>query len=481
MKFTKQDLLTLLIGLFLFSSCKTANTIGFEPEDEFAIKGTLDTILVGSATVPEEVISTLSLPRHPFGFINDDPDFGDTEASLAMAVALPSAGYSFGTGVVIDSAVLTLPYSTQFYGDTTTSKYSFEVRQLRDDLSMQKSFLSNREWPVTGGVLGSYNARIQPKTSFKINDIVTGAADTAKSVVPQIRIKLDPTFIQNNIVNLDSATRSKNARFASAFKGLHVSVNKTLVTGKGGIMFFDFIGADANIEIYYKKQNATTPTNTDTVAAKFPINSLTGPIAATIKHDYTGTPVKTQLDVLNPSSPYTATYLQPMSGVRNKISFPSLKNFITRVKNGNPATRIVVNKAELVINVADGSDVAPYTPAQRLSLYRLDIAGQRSNLPDNDFPSQTNIGDPRSVGSELAYGGFYDTTNKRYVFAVTSYIQDLIDGKTEDYGTYLAASSLTEYNVFPGLSSAARTVINTRSIVSADKRFKLNIYYTKVN
>jgi len=480
MKFIKQDLLTLLIGLFLFASCKSSNSIGITPDPDLAIKGALDTVLVESKTVTEEIKSTLGFPRHPLGYINGDPIFGNTEASLAMSVTLPGGGYGFGTSPVVDSAVLLLPYSTQFYGDTASSVYSFNVNQLKNDLSLEKSFLSNRVWPVETDVIGTFTGKIMPKTPVKVWDIVTGKADTIVTLPPHLRIKLSNDFIKNNIVTLDSAKRSKNGKFTAVFKGLHVQVNKANSTGKGGIMFFDFTGANANVQIYYKRQNASSTTETDTVAVSFPIASTTGPIAATVTHDYTGTPVKTQLDAPNPATPYNVTYLQALAGVRNKISFPSLSKFIERAKGGNAKAKIVINKAELVVNLNNGTDVAPFMPAARLALYRLDIAGQRANIPDNDAPTQTS-GDPyRYAGSELAFGGFYDTTNKRYVFTVTSYLQDLVDGRTEDYGTYLAASSLTEFNIAPAISSSARSVINTKSPATGNKGIELKIYYTKV-
>ena len=482
MKFTKQDLLTLLIGLFLFASCKNTNTLGFDPDPAFAIKGTLeDGVTVSTTTVPDEATSTIAMPRHPLGYINEDPIFGTTEANLVMAVTLPAQTYySFGTNAEIDSAVLVLPYSTQFYGDTTTSVYSFNVQQLKDNLSLQKSFMSNREWPVETPILGNFTAKIQPKTPTKITDIVTNGPDTLRTVVPQLRIKLNNAFIQENIIDLDSAQRSSNNKFANAFKGLQVNVNRAGVSGKGGIIFFGFAGTDANVEIYYKKQNATSSSSTDTVAVRFPISVSTGPVAATIKHDYTGTPLKAQLDVPTPTTPYEVTYLQALAGVRNKVSFPDLKDFVTRVKAGNTKARVLVNRAELVVNVNSGTDVAPFTAAQRLSLYRLDIAGQRSNIVDN-IPPTPNSAQPRYAGSEAAFGGFYDSVEKRYIFTMTAYIQDLIDGNTEDYGTYIAPSSLTEFNLNSSVTSAGRSVINTQSVTGGQKGIKLNIYYTVIS
>ncbi|RZK73309.1 MAG: DUF4270 family protein, partial [Pedobacter sp.] len=347
MKFIKQDLLTLLIGLFLFASCKSSNSVGISPDPDLVIKGELDTILVESKTVPEEIKSTLGSPRQPLGYINGDPIFGNTEVSLIMSVNLPVGGYGFGTSPVVDSAVLVLPYSTQFYGDTTSSIYSFNVHQLKIDPTREQSFLSNKVWPVETALIGAFTGKIMPKTPVKVSDIVTGKTDTIVTLPPHLRIKLSNDFIKDNIVSLDSATRSKNGRFAAAFKGLHVSVNKANTTGKGGVMFFDFAGANANVQIYYKKQNATASTDKDTVAVSFPISSTA---AATVVHDYTGTPVKTQLDAPNPATPYDVTYLQALAGVRNKISFPSLNKFIERAKAGNANAKIVINRAELVVN-----------------------------------------------------------------------------------------------------------------------------------
>ena len=59
MKFTKQDLLTLLIGLFLFASCKNPNGVGLDVDPNAAIQGTLvNDQLVTSQTVKEPDLMT---------------------------------------------------------------------------------------------------------------------------------------------------------------------------------------------------------------------------------------------------------------------------------------------------------------------------------------------------------------------------------------------------------------------------------------
>lgn len=495
MKFIKQDLLTLLIGLFLFSACKSTNTVGIDPDPGSAIEGDLKVLPLNSTTVAEEITSTTGIARYPLGYISADPIFGSTEAGLAMTVSLPNIGYSFGDDPLIDSAVLVLPYAssvapstiTHLYGDTATSVYSFDVQQLEEDLTLQKTYLSNKNYIAKDPIIGSFTAKVRPNSKVTITDVVAGKVDTTRLLpTPQIRIRLDNAFIQTNILNLDSATKSKNSKFTGAFKGLKISVNKAKTTGPGGIMFFNFSSTDdltgsrPKIEIYYKKLQENSQIQRDTASVYFPIDPQAGPVAATVTHDYTGTPVKTQLDAPNPATPYNVTYLQALAGLRNKISVPGLKQFADSIRALNANSKIVVNKAELVVNVSSGTDAAPYLPAERLSLYRLDVAGQRIDLTDN-VPGSPGNENPRYAGSPEAFGGFYDKTNKRYMFTVTAYVQELIDGTTQDYGTYIAPSSYTEFDMSSTVSSGSRTVISSKSPAPGNKPIKLNIYYTKTN
>jgi hypothetical protein len=464
MKFLKIDLLTLLIGLFLFASCKSSNTIGLDVDPATAIQGSLiDSVTVDTKTVLDDPASTASITRYPLGFITD-PELGTTEASLAMSVNLPNTKYSFGSVIGIDSVVLALPYATQFYGDSTAT-YSVDVNQLSADLSEQTTFKSNREYPYnTTTLAGNYTGRIKPTTPLKITTVVPGKADTLNSVAAQMRIRLNPSFIQNTILR-DTSILRNNAFFTAALKGLHVSVNKEKTTGTGGVAFFTMntvasaTTSGARLEIYYKKRNATTSTAIDTVGEYFPISSTLNPVAATVKHNYS-TNVTTQLS--NPTVQYPVTYLQGLSGLRNKIAFPHLASLIK-----NLGAKVVINKAELVIDLSSGTDVSPFVPAPRLALYTYDLAGVRTNIKDNANPTTST------------YGGYYDPTKKNYTFVVTSYLQDLLDGKAVDYGTYLSTSSSTEFDLNPPITSAARSVIG--SFGNPTNKVKLNLYYTKIN
>jgi hypothetical protein len=510
MKFSKLDLLTLLISLFLFSSCKDSSSIGLDVDSEAAVTGTLlDTVTVTSRTVKDEATQTFyganlaSNPtRYPLGMMKD-AIFGGTTASLAMSVSLPSStATSFSTTpVTIDSAVLVLAYSTdsllsrarEFYGDSTAN-YNITVSQLAENLSTQSSWLSTKTY-ASGDVLGTHTGPARPNTKVRVMSIITGAADTAVSKAPHIRIKLNAEQIKNKIALLDSLTLTTNARFNAAFRGLKVTAT---TTGTGGMMFLDFATGTSNLEIYYKQQNATTTTQIDTIYKAFPISTAINPVAATVTHDYTNTPVATQIN--NPGE-YQVTYLQAMNGIRNKISFPYLKNLTTSL-----GSRIIINKAELVIDSSDPADSIPFKIPPRLAMYSLDIAGQRQHIADNNPQSDANqSGDPRTAASGVPFDGFYRFVKSGYIhnsysFNITNYIQDLIDGKVVDNGTFIApiATNATAVNyrnstglltggqvlpvltnyAYPAPTSAGRVVIGSFNNTN-NRKIRLNIYYVK--
>jgi hypothetical protein len=475
MKFSKLDLLTLLISLFLFASCNESNTLGLDLDPENAVQGALvDTLTIQTKTMADDPASTYNgaptstsgpiNPSYlPLGFIKD-PVFGTSEASLALSVSVPTASFSFGTNPIIDSAVLVLPYAPQFYGDTTTSVYSIDVHQLTKNITKEANYLSNKEYAYQSALTGNFTGKLKPNTPFKVTAVLTGAPDTLIKADASIRIKLDRAFAQANLANVSSANLANGAVFNEYFKGLYVSINKSKTTGNGGMMHINLDGTKSRLEVYYRRQNATTATTIDTVASNFLVGQAWGPVAASIKHNYEGTAVATQLaDASNKQ--YEVTYLQSLAGLKNKITFPHLQAFAKNVGG-----KIVINKAELVVDLSAGTDVAPFLPAPRLSLYQLDIAGQRALIADQ------NSSDNRYTGN---FGSGYNSTNKTYSFIVTGHIQDLIDGKTKDYGTFLAPASTAAASIAPNLVTAHRSVIGSMS--NGTNKIKLNIYYTKVN
>ena len=456
MKFIKQDLLTLLIGLFLFASCKNPDGVGLDVDPSTAITGTLVTSEVRSETIAEPAANTQSLTRYPLGYMVD-PVFGTTKSSVAMTIIPNELSYDFGTSPVLDSAILVLKIDTtvnKFYGDTISSQYSIDVYQLTNKVTTYKS---SDVQAHNAQLLGNVKKKLYPSTPIKVYDIVPGKADTLKTLKAQIRIPLDKTFIQSQILSLPTTGTSTNAKFVDYFKGLYAEVNKNTSTGVGGVAFFKL--NDSYLQLVFKKTNSSS--GIDTTSINFPVSSSAS--AATIVHDYTGTAVDTQLK--NPPtsfpSPYTVTYTQGLAGVKTKISFPQLDAFTSTYG------KVVVNKAELVVDLSAGTYTYPFTPIQRLSLYRWDIANQPTTTPDY------------STTSPGVIGGYYDSLKNRYIFIVTNYVQALIDKTVKDYGTFIAPTGIDAYQVVPTAITAERSVFGAST--NTTNKVKLNIYYTKIN
>ncbi|MXV13967.1 DUF4270 domain-containing protein [Hufsiella ginkgonis] len=459
MRYNRLDLLTLLVSLFIFSSCsKVDDSVGLDVDPQNQIDAKLvDTASIRTNTVKDDTVATNGLSQHPFGYLQDS-ELGTTEANIALTITSPTTDLSFGTSPVLDSAVLVLKYGNEFYGDSVSSQYRVDVRELNETFTNTTAYYNTKVWNVKPDVVGGkLFKKFTIHDSVRVNYIRDAKRDTMITRSPHIRIPINAAFINNKFFNAPAGTFATTTAFQAYMKGLYLSINKTQSTGKGGIGFFDLATADSSrLEIYYRNIAGTT---IDTNFVNFGVTATNA--AASIVHTYS-TAVQTQLS--NPAQQFPTVYVKPLAGLRTRVFFP----YITKLKElGN----ITINKAELVIQVAD----TQLDPAQRLTLYRTDIASQRVDVPDN------NLNDPRYL-SEFSFGGGYDKTRKRYIINVTSYIQDLISGKLTQYGAYLAPLSI--YNTRTNGDLAVPTTIAYRSVLgggnSTSYKMKLNIIYTRV-
>ncbi|MBS7565886.1 DUF4270 family protein [Mucilaginibacter sp. Bleaf8] len=475
MKFFRIDLLTLLISLFILGSCKNEDTVGLPLGDQ-EVKGTLvvdDNILVN--TLKDDSINTNSLSKMPLASFNDS-QIGETTGSIVSGLDLPgSTAYTLPTGTITtDSAVLELGYNDGFYGDSLTSKYKIDVYQLTEKPVTGQTYIGNRSWAHNSTVIGSNPAfNVRPKTRVKIYNIITGKKDTLYSVAPHIRVPINTTFINNNFFGAPATQLSSLSNFQNAVKGLYITLQRN--GGPGGVVM---IHPDScRIKVYYRANNAGT---IDTAVASLPFTRATtssGAVARAnaveIRHTY-NQEITAQLN--NPKQSYDQFYLQG-GGLRARIRFPELGKLF-----GADSTKVVLNKAELIITPEAGTGV-PYKALPQLTMYRSDIALQRQLLPDANGSGNT-IYDPYYLSTAI-FGGRLDATKQQYRFIVTGYIQKLLNKTLTDYGTYIAPidtnfTAATSIPIASTAATAARTIAIGSNKSSAG-RIKLNIIYTKQN
>jgi hypothetical protein len=300
----------------------------------------------------------------------------------------------------------------------------------------------------------------------KITNIITGKPDTLIKVAPQLRIPIDPSFIYTNLFSAPSAQLASNTVFVNNVKGLYITIDKAGTQGPGGIFMLSL--ADS-LQVYY---HSTSGTTLDTASVSLPLTGNSTTTAARIVR-VPSAALKTELANANTGS-RNVVYLQGLAGLRAKISFPYLKNIAKKLKD--MGSGIVVNKAEVVITPLPGS-TTPYKPQQKLTMYRYDITHTPIELQD------ASATDPR--GNSLAnFGGFFNTGYQNYHFNVTAYVQDMMDGKTVDYGTYIAtvdplSTNTTSVDYLPTVQTAGRVVVGG-SDPTSPYRIKLNIIYTKI-
>jgi hypothetical protein len=459
MKFIRLDLLTLLISLFILNGCKNTDTIGLGVVNSNQVNGNLvDTSTIVVNTIAEDTVLTSGLSLTPLAYMTDAV-FGTTEANLVMDLNLPgAAAYTLPTGTItVDSALLVLPYAPgNFYGDSISSRYKANVYQLNERLINGKSYYSTKLWDVNRNtLLGTKSFVSRTSDSISIITPIPSKPDSLVKVGPQLRIPIATSFINDILYNAPADQRGSNLIFKNNVKGLYVTLDKNQ-PGVGGSFMFTMAGA-ASVQIYYKNVNGTV---IDTGVLTLPSNLS----AAEIKHTHTAT-INTELN--NTTTGSKTFYLQGLGGLRSKINFPFLKNFKKTI-----GADVVINRAELIVSPSPGSAI-PFAPLPRLALYQYDLAKQRTYIQDAS-PS-----DPRSFGTVPA-GGYYNIQQQQYHFLLTAYVQDLMDGKTTDYGAFIGP-------VYPSTSASFVTTAQNdgRTVaVGYDKtspyRIKLNIFYTKV-
>lgn len=459
MKFYKLGLLTLLISLFILSSCKRQEGIGLDVDPANQINGTLvvDTSLVATTVTEDSIVTSNTSSRVALSYFKD-PDLGVTHAGFAALLSLPGgSAYTVPTGTItIDSAILSLPYTSTyaFYGDSLLSTFKVNVYQLAQNMpnSVNKPPYSNDVY-ATGDLLGTKTFKSRSHDTLRVYNIVAGKPDTIAKVVPQVRIPISKDFITNNLFE-GGALLNTNAAFQNAIKGLYVKLDESQTTGVGGNMFFN--ADSAKIMVYYRANNSGT---IDTSLVSLPLSN--GRIS--IQHNYSDK-VKASMSQTNGSN---LLYMQGMAGLRAKLSFPNVKNILAAAGN-----KAIINRAELIVKVSPGTGV-PFAPNPRLTMYRYDLARQRVLLQD---ASST---DARASG---VFGGDYSTSTGEYHFIVTAFLQDLINGKSTDYGTFIAPVSPllsgTTVNIDPVVNFAERSILIGKN---SPDRIRLKIIYTKIN
>lgn len=422
-----------LIGLF---SCKKDGELKPDFDDGGLAISFVDTFSVSTKLVQEDSLRTDLSIFNLLGLYHD-PIFGPMSSSLYSQVTLTGVNVDFGSDTAtLDSIVLTLDYEA-LYGDTA-SPMSINVYVLDESLNSSNEHYSDQYTSYNPTPIGSLTFTPNLKDSVNIGF-------NSETKAPHIRIKLDNTFGES-LMKADGSGRNRmtnNSTFTEFFKGLYITTtdsvsNTSLAAGQGSILSLNMNSALSTVTLYYN----------DSLKYDFTINSE-GVKYCRYAHNYTGTDIEAHLNN-SPIRDTTVSYLSTMAGVKTKVEIPHIKN-ITR--NG----AVVINKAELVVTLENGTEGNFDDPLESISLVGIDENGETFFLPD--FFEGIDY-----------YGGEYDSDTKTYKFNIARHVNDLIYGNSGNYGMYLVANGAS--------ISAKRSVVTTEKHPSA--KIKLNITYSKL-
>lgn len=449
---TYKYILVLLLAAGLVSSCKknTPKDIGLPllPGDDLLYGMYTDTLTLITHTVKDDSLRTDDMGPVLMGTIND-PIFGTTRSSLFTQFSLSGLNPNFGKNPVLDSAVISLAvYNKQSYGNIKTPQ-KFDVYEISEDLYRDSIYYSNKPAKYyTTQMIGTATFIPNLKDSVKV--------DTMK-FPPHLRIKLNKTMFQNFLT--DSAYKASYGSvtsFQSKFKGVYIKSSANPSVGEGGLVYIDPSSGFSRLTLFYKNDSL------DSLYYPFPILKSFTTHYTQFQHDYFSATAITQQLNTPTNIQQSRVYVQPMAGVRTKITMPSLTKMFAGKK-------VAINKAELVIPIDPTFVDSTYPNASKLMLFIADSAYKGTMVLPPDY-----------IEGGTYFGGEYNTQKKEYRFNIARYVQQVLNKTLKNEGLYISSNALnSEYRRFIALYG------NREVLMGGDKnnpkRMYLRITYTPVD
>lgn len=425
----------LLVFIITLISCKkkTPENIGLPllPGGDLLNAEFSDSATLITHTVKDDSLLTAKVSPMLLGQIND-PVFGIAKASIYTQLYLQTANPSFGSNPVLDSAVLSLVYKDGGYYGTLYSQ-KFKVYALDESLYKDSLYYSNRTLSYSSELATVYLAP-NPTDSVTV--------DTIK-FPPHLRLSLNKNFFQEFLYDSYTSAYSSNDNFQNFFKGIYVTTASGAPSGEGAILYLDVTNSFSRLTLYYHNDTS------DSLSYYFSISASESARFVYFEHNYSGaTDIQNQLNTAD-TIQADMVYVQPMAGVRVKITMPYIKDFFAGGK-------VAINKAELFLPAEPASVDSPFYAHPKLVATIADKTSGPLAMPDY-------------YEGSTYFGGDYDETNKVYKFNIARYIQQVLNGTLENQGLYIIA------NARP--TTANRTVLLGGN-KSLSNRMRLKITYT---
>ncbi|RDY59579.1 DUF4270 family protein [Flagellimonas nanhaiensis] len=399
--------------------------------------------------------------------------------------------------------------------DITVSRSTFFLRDLDPNTNFEEAqmYYSNQDFSSFAGpeltLAGEKTLSIdnQEMLFFAEDDPETTDVDESETVVanrlpPGIRVRLDNTFFQENILDKEGQAEllSQN-NFREFFRGIQISI--TSENDEEPLMFLLDL-TQATITITYEYQDYNTTDNVvETAERDYVLNLLlnsNGQIVGNAVNTFTNETLSPEIaNALDNGENASRLYLKGASTITEIRLFDELENGGGDIINQIKANNWIINEAKLVFHVdrsAFGNSNESVFEPPRLYLYNAE-----TNQPLYDLLTENNVTD-EPLGVVLNHDAILEKENglgSKYSIRITEYINDIIVRDSVNARLALTVTSnigLTAVRESVATADPTEVDLPLMSTINplgtvlfgsdveadnADKRMQLEIYFTEAN
>ena len=439
-----------LVVAVLFS-CNDASVLGSNilPEENNLEVDFTDTISLISSTVRLDSTRvydpnpSLQPGRYITGRV-EDPTFGIYSSNIYTQFELLTTNPDF-SNAVLDSVVLLLAYDNTggFYGELD-NPFTIKVREVQEYMSPAESYQSFQTFTTSSSTLGELTFVPAPEDSVRL--------DEDNILAPHIRIPIDNALGNRFFNETDTTVFENDDNFTNYFNGVQI---EAALDENSAMVGLDLLDNLSQLVFYYHE---------DTLEKTFVLRAKSGSTKTmNFNHTYDkGIYASLNPFIGNATLSDSLVFLQGMEGHDVQIELPFIADL----------PKIVVNKAELIVRVAQDATSTSYPVAEQLVLSRI-VDAESDPLLIEDV----TISLSRTSSFEGLFGGQPEVNSTsgeditEYRMNISGYLQDVLDGTLENKPLYL--------EIFPKSDQPNRLILGGAK--HSKYKMSIELTYTKLD
>lgn len=497
--------------IFMASCQDDLNAIGAEILGDDAPIGTLDdSFTVTAYSQKMNPVQSNLLRSYQLGVYNH-PLYGKSKVNFLTQLTLKSPNPKFGDSAVVDSVFVYIPYFSEetlvdstrtykldsVYGNSPINLKIYESKYyLRDfdpatGFEEYQAYYSN-EGEIFENFLGEELAQVddfQMSRQGYVFPSESGDEDEMEYVAPGLRVKLDSLFFQQKIIDKEGSGELRNtANFKDYFRGLYFKVDSP--QDDGSLFLFEELKGYITVHYSYNDGDKRKP---DTFQMNFggvQVNSFeNNPLPGSIEWE---------LENANQELGEEKLYLRGGEGIMTVVNLfgdDEDEDGVPEELELLRAKKWLINEANLVFYVNQEAQSGGESEPDRIMIYDLKnntVLADYMADPTNSLPPNEAV---RNHLGKLERGS--DEKGKFYKIKITDHLSNLVNKDSTNVPLGIVVSQNVHNRIFQKTSTESETDIKkipASSVMSpkgtvlhgnrspnAEKRLKIQIYYTEPN